>query len=327
MRSIAVTLVLIDHTSYVLGYPFIGTWETAWLGIFGVSVFFVHTSLVLMWSLERQPHVLNFYIRRAFRIYPLAMAAIFIALAFNIPVSPLPADTFAHHHFDFKTILANLLLIQNFHGPDVEGVMWTLSIEVQMYVGLPVLFFYADKLRRLWPLITLWLLAAATTSFLTHTKGNTLLTVIPDFLPGVMAFVAFGKLRPRLPSWTFVPFLVALLAIFERAPGPRAVWPLMLTLGLALPLFRQITNRFTVRASHLVAKYSYGIYLAHPFGIVLGFKVLARQSATVRVGSELLFTAAAAILAYHLLEEPMIRIGSRIAHANDVREARQMISG
>jgi peptidoglycan/LPS O-acetylase OafA/YrhL len=41
------------------------------IGLLGVSLFFVHTTLVLMWSLERDPHPLRFDVRRAFRIYPL----------------------------------------------------------------------------------------------------------------------------------------------------------------------------------------------------------------------------------------------------------------
>src|ERR1035438_5245371 len=52
--------------------------------ITGVSFFFVHTCLVLMLSMHRAPYAhraRNFLIRRAFRIYPLCWAAIFLALA------------------------------------------------------------------------------------------------------------------------------------------------------------------------------------------------------------------------------------------------------
>jgi len=37
--------------------------------------------------------------------------------------------------------------------------------------------------------------------------------------------------------------------------------------------------------------------------------------------AELVFTALASIASYHLLEEPLIRMGSRIAKANARREA------
>ena len=54
-------------------------------------MFFVHTALVLMWSLDRRPHILDFYIRRIFRIYPLAIFAVLCALL----VRPREAATLA----------------------------------------------------------------------------------------------------------------------------------------------------------------------------------------------------------------------------------------
>lgn len=67
MRSVAVLCVVIAHGLTYLGLPAIAGWS----GITGVCFFFVHTSLVLMFSLERDPEVGSFYLRRMFRIYPL----------------------------------------------------------------------------------------------------------------------------------------------------------------------------------------------------------------------------------------------------------------
>jgi peptidoglycan/LPS O-acetylase OafA/YrhL len=70
LRSVAVLLVLADHLTrhYHLD-------RFSSLGLFGVLLFFVHTSLVLMYSMQRS-HLTgiglfkDFYIRRFFRIYP-----------------------------------------------------------------------------------------------------------------------------------------------------------------------------------------------------------------------------------------------------------------
>lgn len=59
LRSMAVSFVLIDHTSWALGHHTFGRFDTGNLGVFGVYLFFIHTSLVLMWSLEREPDVAN----------------------------------------------------------------------------------------------------------------------------------------------------------------------------------------------------------------------------------------------------------------------------
>ena len=59
-------------------------------GRLGVLIFFVHTSLVLMLSMERgklrsKELYLNFYIRRIFRIYPLSIVAVLMVITFELP--------------------------------------------------------------------------------------------------------------------------------------------------------------------------------------------------------------------------------------------------
>jgi len=87
VRSIAVISVILEHTLLALGIKQVGPFPVGYLGVMGVMVFFVLTVLVLMWSLERKPHTLDFYIRRVFRIYPLAMAAIIAAVTLHAPVA------------------------------------------------------------------------------------------------------------------------------------------------------------------------------------------------------------------------------------------------
>lgn len=322
LRSFAVILVLIDHTTGALGRTVYGTWETAFVGVFGVYLFFVHTCLVLMWSLERQPHTLNFYIRRIFRIYPLALTAIFVALVFGIPVYAGGADWQQPLHLNASTIASNILLIQDLvRRPNIVGVMWTLTIEVQMYVMLPALFFFASRERKIWQLIVLWALAVVEIFVYQHSASNTLPTVIPDFLPGAVAYLAFSQFRPRFPGWTFLPCLILFLAIYMIRPSTIHSWPIMLVFGLTLPLFHQISHPAAIWLSQTIAKYSYGIYLWHSFGMKLSFHYLVSHSGFVKVSGELAFTAAASIASYHLIEEPLIKLGSRLARANDRREA------
>jgi peptidoglycan/LPS O-acetylase OafA/YrhL len=73
LRSFAVLFVLFDHTLKFWGMERIAGADINWLGRLGVAFFFVHTSLVLMMSLERTRLTgwrlsANFYLRRAFRI-------------------------------------------------------------------------------------------------------------------------------------------------------------------------------------------------------------------------------------------------------------------
>ena len=208
LRSLAVTLVVWDHTALTFGYSVLGG------GIFGVCLFFLHTSLVLMWSLERQPFVLPFYIRRIFRIYPLAITAILAALLLHLPVAQ-GGGWYVYHPFSRSTILANLLLVQDLaKRPIIVGVFWTLAIEVQMYLVLPVLFFFVIRERRLWQPLVLWVATVAVVrAFVPVAIGNMVLSVAPNFLAGVIAFLAFKKVPPHPPR-------MALPALARRVARP-----------------------------------------------------------------------------------------------------------
>src|SRR6476646_7615937 len=74
LHSFAVTLVVGFHLAKFFNFRFAGLRITDF-GLLGVMLFFVHTTLVLMFSLERQsarpgaPLFLPFIVRRCFRIY------------------------------------------------------------------------------------------------------------------------------------------------------------------------------------------------------------------------------------------------------------------
>lgn len=83
MRSFAVLFVLVSHLPVAIGLSVRTGFHLGSLGLLGVVVFFVHTCLVLMLSLGRQvaargpAHLhADFFVRRAFRIYPLSGAVV-----------------------------------------------------------------------------------------------------------------------------------------------------------------------------------------------------------------------------------------------------------
>ncbi len=320
LRSLAITLVVIDHVVLSTGRTQLGPFSAGWIGVSGVFLFFVHTSLVLMGSLERRPHALDFYIRRVFRIYPLALAAIVLAVLTHAPVGGTVDQWFQHTPLSAKVFASNALLIQNLTGqPSILNVLWSLPLEVQMYLLLPPLFLFVARYGRFYVLLLLWL---ATVAVCTLTVPKTIINLaaaIPLFLPGIMAYIGFGRWRPRLPAWFLPLVLFFLLGGFWLRPSIHYGWVLALAVGLLLPLFRQIRATWAIRTSHTVAKYSYGIYLVHPFALVLGFYLLPGRPFLLQVAVALLTTAAGSITAYHLIEKPLIDFGPRIAARAEAR--------
>lgn len=322
MRAIAVSIVVADHLLMSKNILHLGPWATLNLGLFGVYIFFVHTCLVLMWSLERKPHTLNFYIRRAFRIYPLAIVMICAAILTHWPVGWTQDDFFHASTLGMRNVFANLALIQNVwpKATFILAVTWSLPPEVDMYVLLPVLFAFASRERSLWPIVLLWALAVGVLHGLgLGTYGNTFATVIPDFLPGVIAYVGFRTRKETLPSFLLPVMLLALCLLTASLPQKRMDWLACLLIGLALPCFRQLQSSSIVKISHQMAKYSYGIYLTHPFGIVLGVYFLRHWNIFIQVLVTLLSTGIMSVLAYHLVEEPLIRAGVLLAAKAELR--------
>jgi peptidoglycan/LPS O-acetylase OafA/YrhL len=317
LRSMAIVLVVVDHTLLAKGILHWGSWSVADIGVFGVYLFFVHTSLVLMWSLERRPNALDFYIRRAFRIYPLAIVVILFVAAAHAPVGGTPEHFFQASSWTPKTLLLNCLLLQDGSGNRqmIDTVMWSLPPEIYMYILLPGLFFYARGVRRLWPLLLVWglVLLVDGRTFGVSNRGNGFPMLVPDFLAGVVAYVGYMRRRTLLPFWVLPPLLAGLFAFVMTMTRFRADWCACMAVGLLLPLIAEMRGAVLMKVVQQVAKYSYGIYLTHNLGIVVGMHVLEGKPFAVQLAAELATTAIGAYAAYHLIENPMIHLGARVA--------------
>jgi peptidoglycan/LPS O-acetylase OafA/YrhL len=311
LRSMAVLMVLFDHLCRHYQLDRIGRVAVADIGIFGVLLFFVHTSLVLMYSMERSALsglalIKNFYVRRFFRIYPLSVLTVLAAVALHLHATGRGID-FGPRPGAFE-LISNLLLIQNLtYSPSVVGPLWTLPLEVQMYLLLPFLFLWRKR-SFLW-LLLLWVVCGLLGHYpqvIPSLAWFTLLLYIPNFLPGVMAFTL--PHRPLIPAYWWPPLIVSFSTAFALFPGRRSGGVLCLLLGVAIPLFKQMTFRPLRFVSNKIATYSYGIYLGHSFCIWFALTVFQ---------SWILFLIAIVFLPmalYHGLESPAIRLGTRLAN-------------
>ncbi|MBB5062954.1 acyltransferase [Granulicella mallensis] len=314
VRSIAVISVVAEHTLLALGIQQVGPFPVAYAGVLGVFVFFVLTALVLMWSLERKPHTLDFYIRRWFRIYPLAIAAILAAVVSHAPVAGTPTQFFLYTHPGGITgLLVQMALLQNvIHAPSVLSVLWTLPYEVQMYLLLPPLYFFVRRNFSLWPLLLIWGLVLLQCRYVPADQNN-FAVAIGYFLPGIMSYVAFGRWKPRAPGWLLPFFLLTIWLLFLYHCNFHKGWYFCLVIALALPLFKQMKSEIVLAPSRIIARYSYGIYITHPFAIVIGLYLLRGCSLPVRLLGEVVPLVVLPFIAYHVIEHPMMRLGSRLA--------------
>ncbi|HLH40465.1 MAG TPA: acyltransferase [Bryobacteraceae bacterium] len=238
LRAVAVSCVLGAHlllclvdekVLHIASYD-LWKWGTNELGHLGVLFFFVHTALVLMLSLERTPRagmIVNFYLRRIFRIYPLSIACIALVLLLHIPQVP---DA-SYSGWQWSEIASNLLLIQNItRRADVITPLWTLPREFQMYLVLPFIFLLLQRFRSSLAVLILWF------GFFAAVPSMPLLSCFPCFMGGVFAYQLARERTFRLPSRTW-PMAIALLlaahvlAMATILPDYRSDYMLCMFLG------------------------------------------------------------------------------------------------
>lgn len=331
LRATAVLCVLIAHVLKVWSVDTnpINNWD---LGRIGVLLFFVHTSLVLMSSLERQgprpDWVRAFYIRRAFRIYPLAIVTVLITAALGITPRALPfGDPHLIIHPHLRTVLADMALVQNItRDPPVPSMLWTLPIEVQLYLMLPLAFLLARK--SVWAVIPA--LAACGGFALLVTQGFTdsvpglwrlesVVVFAPCFVAGVLAYAILRRRwQPPLPGWSFALLLLGCVAVFKLSHAseelPARGWPFCITVALAITLVRDVSESWLTRVAHGICTVSYGIYLLHFAAIWLAFVVLKDVPMAVQWVMFFVFIIGLPATAYRAIERPGIVIGRRMVH-------------
>jgi peptidoglycan/LPS O-acetylase OafA/YrhL len=336
LRSFAVMLVVGFHLAKFFNWQFEKLRVTDF-GLLGVMFFFVHTTLVLMFSLERQRAgsgtslLVPFMIRRCFRIYPLAILVVTSVFVFHIP-SDLQFGKFTLLHQSAGNFLANLMLIQNVTRQKANpGILWSLPLELQMYLVLPALFLFATRVKSAWAMIAfwcsavaLWFAAGLSAGLLPLSEGGIrspleallkFTRFAPCFLPGIVAYKLWG--RPRfLPAWCWPIFLLFCCAMFMWLSGSEPIetgWFICFTIGLGVCLFREMRENLLTRLTKRIARYSYGIYVLHYFAIWIGFAICRRLNVGLQIAIFAAVLVSLSVLLYHTVEAPLIKAGVKVS--------------
>jgi peptidoglycan/LPS O-acetylase OafA/YrhL len=326
LRSIAVLLVFGSHW-YIFQFNSAPAWMLVWkIGQLGVLIFFVHTCLVLMWSLERS-HLSgwslfkSFYIRRIFRIYPLSIVCVLFAYCFDLKWNPIK-------------LWQNLTLTQYLFKsgfPPILATLWTLPLEVEMYVFIPLLFLLFRN-RSLRSLLALWTVCVFV-AFIQPSLGGrfVIMYYAPCFLGGVIAWkLTREQIKESFPGWLWPAAVAAVSVIWMAATkkyGALNVAVFGLSLGLVIPMFREIGWYSIKAASRIVARYSYGIYLTHfpimfwvmgspqypVFKKIPSMPHLTHYVRSMHLFLDVVLTALTSLMFYHLIENPCIRLGKKLA--------------
>jgi peptidoglycan/LPS O-acetylase OafA/YrhL len=135
-----------------------------------VMLFFVVSGFCIHYSnAGRQTplDVRRFYRRRFMRIYPPYLAAILLTLA----ISCLLLHNFIPILFSRRLILKNVLMLQG--GLGINGALWALPVEMELYLVYPLLLFGTKKMGWAWTLAIVTVVSLTAAGFAWHATSLT----------------------------------------------------------------------------------------------------------------------------------------------------------
>jgi peptidoglycan/LPS O-acetylase OafA/YrhL len=235
MRVLGIVSVVQWHVTQIFkiysNLPMSPAWATTSMSVFfGMDMFFVLSGFligsILLRSIESSgsQHVRRFYLRRIFRTFP----SYYLVLTFLVATTALTANQRHNLPFEF-TYLTNY---RSNHRDDVVMPWgWSLALEEQFYLVVPLLFFALRKIRgdvgRLTMLSALWSSTFFTrlvlylhpfgwgsgTEFVdmyirTHTRSDTLVAGI------ILAYVHY-RWRAPISRWLENPRARAALSLMS----------------------------------------------------------------------------------------------------------------
>ena len=232
-------------------------------GHLGVNLFFIISGFVIFMTLARTRQPMDFIVSRLSRLFPAYWAAVLLTFAVTSTWG-LPGK-----EVTVTQALANLTMIHNlFKVPHVDGVYWTLEVELLFYAGMLLLFIRRSLNRvhmALWVLLALRLLYPLAAGYgieLSWTVSRLLiLNFIPWFALGICAYqFTMAPVQPRAATLTT---LVAALACVGVVDGWRLA---LLTLLMVAVVWCAAAGRLPWLAHPVLAYFgtiSYTLYLLH----------------------------------------------------------------
>jgi peptidoglycan/LPS O-acetylase OafA/YrhL len=236
LRGIAALAVVFDHFSeYLLKGVRLHVYHWVDTGEYGVFVFFMISGYIVPASLERKGSVRSFWVSRLFRLYPLYLLVIALAVVLWIP--GLVSLRGANGH-PATSVLAQLLMMGNvLNGPNLPNVVWSLSYEMIFYLLITALFLAGVHRRSSWYAVAFGVAAVAFGGLLPmqyfshHLSSPRLVAAVADLLliAGLAAAVVLRG-ASRLAGAVFAGAIAVALLAFNG--GWIYPWEALSIMGL-----------------------------------------------------------------------------------------------
>jgi peptidoglycan/LPS O-acetylase OafA/YrhL len=312
LRAISITLVVLSH---LVKWKHVSLQVLGDYGALGVHVFFVLSGYLITNLLLREHQrtstisLRDFYIRRAFRIFPAAF--VFLAVV----------TVLYWHQMRWYHVAAAVLYAANMDvsRPWIFGHLWSLSIEEQFYLLWP----FALKTWQRQKTAILWCVFIVTPVFWVGLYAfkvrNGLVGSLPAYADQLAIGCLLAILAPRLPrikgSWALIMVLATILIPWFPSTNP---WRTLFALFVLRPLLNVALAGLVLHVIQVpyralnwppvawLGRISYSLYL---------WQELFCSNASLHSGYVLVIPALlCACVSYYCVEQPMLRLRDRNSH-------------
>jgi len=271
-------------------------------GYMGVDLFFMISGFVILWSsIDRDP--VGFVISRLSRLYP----AFWVSLAITSLCVFLIAEAVPHVEvppLDKWTLAANATMIPaTLNAPLIEGVYWTLEIEIRFY-ALVTAVLLCRQMHRIEGILYGWLAISIVGMFVEMPWIVRFLFIepyAPFFVAGCLFYLVLsrGRTLPRLSALVVAAICSMFVAHSQRegfiTPDPISAIVVPGLVLLFFGIFVALTFRKRVPVGDRFARLgsiTYPLYLVHG---LIGFLIYELLHPHVGVGFALLIITAVII--------------------------------
>jgi peptidoglycan/LPS O-acetylase OafA/YrhL len=332
-RTLAILGVMLCHDSLHR----LGPLNTGWLhdhGNVGVDIFFAISGILICSRLLSEEKawgrisLRRFYLRRAFRILP--AAAVFLATLLILKAA-------VHLPVEVPEVIASLFFFRNYTSlfshwqtayPYYTSHFWSLAVEEHFYLILPGLLVLSGRRFRA-PLLFILAMAVSLHRIAPHSWLSLHSDMRLDALLVAAGFAVLlqapGYRQRLLPGLRFAPvfapiFAAVLLALLSSGLYPRTTGLLIAWLMPFLILATVLNPRswfggFLESAPlRYVGRISYSLYLWQQLFLLSHFGAGSARLGIVQSWPyNWIATFACALASFYLVEQPLIRLGRRLA--------------
>lgn len=331
MRKIDLQLILRGLAAFwVMYWHFEAAYVTNFLKYFlipgrtAVWIFFGLSGYVIFHGFQAGKYSLSFsdlkqfYRNRFLRIYPLFLLCSIVILFIKlIKGQVLPA-------LDFHFFVTQILAIQYIHTYELNGVFWTLGVEMWFYMLAPLFYLILRPVQSLKVAIGIYIFLFSLTvmeaKYLQTPDVRSLTSNLGHFFVGFMA-VRFGpavssKLRLSNLQVLILAFLAFVFSAFCMGMGERfyginlfyTLGAVSVDLGIFLVLLLQPklelnnTSQLFIKGLLTLGVISYGVYVWHSV-VLLAFNIDVTKADRTIVYAAMLGSLTLAWAVYKLYEQ------------------------